>query len=104
MVSWLAQFDPVFTFKNFCFRGFRDIFNDMDEPGKPGAMTIEVEGKTSAKLSDERETIAVIGSGDFGRALAGRMVKAGGYNVVVGSRDVQKNWQENIGFHMFPTG
>ena len=38
-----------------------------------------------------RETIAVVGSGDFGRALAGRMVKAGGYNVIVGSRDPNKN-------------
>ena len=76
-----------------CFRGFRDIFSYMEEPV---AVMIEVESKTSAKPSDGRETIAVIGSGDFGRALAGRMVKAGGYNVVVGSRDVQKNWQENI--------
>ena len=84
-------------------RGFREIFSNMDELGKPGAMTIEVESKTSAKRSDdERETIAVIGSGDFGRALAGRMVKAGGYNVVIGSRDVQKNWQENIDSQMFP--
>ena len=75
----------------------------MDESGKPGAMAIEVESKTSAKpCDDERETIAVIGSGDFGRALAGRMVRAGGYNVVVGSRDVQKNWQENIKSQMFP--
>ena len=76
----------------------------MDEPGTPGAMAIEVESKPSAKPSDGRETIAVIGSGDFGRALAGRMVKAGGYNVVIGSRDVQKNWQENFEFQMFPKG
>ena len=41
--------------------------------------------------SNDRETIAVIGSGDFGRALASRMVKSGGYNVVVGSRDPDKN-------------
>ena len=36
-----------------------------------------------------RETIAVIGSGDFGRALSARLVQAG-YNVIIGSRDPQK--------------
>lgn len=41
--------------------------------------------------SADRETIAIIGSGDFGRALASRMVKAGGYSVIVGSRDPNKN-------------
>ena len=79
----------------FSRRGFREIFSNMDESGKPGAMAIDVESKISAKLSDGRETIAVIGSGDFGRALAGRMVKAGRYNVVLGSRDSEKKRQIN---------
>ena len=38
----------------------------------------------------EREVVAILGSGDFGRALAGRLVQAG-YVVNIGSRDPQRN-------------
>ena len=58
-------------------------------PGDGVSIDISDDATTAA----DRETIAIIGSGDFGRALAGRMVKAGGYNVVIGSRDSEKNRQ-----------
>ena len=51
---------------------------------------------SNASVKANKETIAIIGSGDFGRALAGRMVKAGGYNVVIGSRDLEKNRQVRV--------
>ena len=55
------------------------------------SINISDDAADGAASSADRETIAVIGSGDFGRALASRMVKAGGYNVIVGSRDPDKN-------------
>ena len=51
---------------------------------------------SNASVKANKETIAIIGSGDFGRALAGRMVEAGGYNVVIGSRDLEKNRQVRV--------
>lgn len=44
----------------------------------------------SIEVLKPRETIAVIGSGDFGRALSSRLVQAG-YEVNIGSRDPQRN-------------
>ncbi|TRY67856.1 hypothetical protein TCAL_05273 [Tigriopus californicus] len=44
----------------------------------------------SMEMLKTKETIAVIGSGDFGRALSGRLVQAG-YEVNIGSRDPQRN-------------
>ena len=37
-----------------------------------------------------KPTIGVLGSGDFGRALAGRLAQAG-YTVLLGSRDPTRN-------------
>lgn len=37
-----------------------------------------------------KQVIAVLGSGDFGRALSGRLVQAG-YTVNIGSRDPKRN-------------
>jgi len=37
-----------------------------------------------------KETVVILGTGDFGRALGGRLAKAG-YEVVFGSRDPAKN-------------
>ena len=37
-----------------------------------------------------KQVIAILGSGDFGRALGGRLVQAG-YIVNIGSRDPQRN-------------
>ena len=51
----------------------------------------KVDDAASSSSSDVgKEVIAVLGSGDFGRALAGRLVQAG-YVVNVGSRDPQRN-------------
>ena len=36
------------------------------------------------------ETVSVLGTGDFGRALGSRLVQAG-YGVVFGSRDPKRN-------------
>lgn len=36
------------------------------------------------------ETVSILGTGDFGRALGARLVQAG-YNVVFGSRDPKRN-------------
>ena len=46
----------------------------------------------SAAESDDagKSSVAVLGSGDFGRALAARLVQSG-YVVNVGSRDPQRN-------------
>ena len=57
---------------------------------------VNEDGKATVKFGEGCDTIAVIGSGDFGRALAGRMVKAGRYNVVLGSRDSEKKRHEKI--------
>merc|ERR1712241_1103898 len=48
-------------------------------------------GQSSARKSNcETQVIAIIGSGDFGRALALRMVQSG-YTVCIGSRNPQRN-------------
>ena len=61
-------------------------------PGDGVSINISDDAADRATASSaDRETIAIIGSGDFGRALASRMVKAGGYSVIVGSRDPNKN-------------
>ena len=52
-------------------------------------MTGEVNGKMN-KMADCEMKICVIGSGDFGRALAGRLSLAG-YQVTVASRYPDKN-------------
>lgn len=41
-------------------------------------------------VSTTKQTIAILGSGDFGRALAKRLVQSG-FNVIIGSRDPQLN-------------
>ena len=41
-------------------------------------------------LVSDKPTIGVLGSGDFGRALAGRLAQAG-YTVHLGSRDPTRN-------------
>ena len=41
-------------------------------------------------VQNKKDCIAILGSGDFGRALGGRLVQAG-YEVVIGSRDPQRN-------------
>merc|ERR1712241_27594 len=48
-------------------------------------------GQSSARKSNcETQVIAIVGSGDFGRALALRMVQSG-YTVCIGSRNPQRN-------------
>lgn len=42
------------------------------------------------KLNSGQQSIAVIGSGDFGRALASKMIQAG-YTVNIGSREPERN-------------
>ena len=42
------------------------------------------------KSVEEKNSIAIIGSGDFGRALASRMIQCG-YNVCIGSRNPERN-------------
>ena len=42
------------------------------------------------KVIQDNPSIYVIGSGDFGRALAGRLAKSG-YEVTVASRDAARN-------------
>lgn len=48
------------------------------------------DGGVQEEEFQEKEVIAILGSGDFGRALAGRLVQAG-YVVNIGSRDPQRN-------------
>ena len=50
----------------------------------------EVNAETSVENVGDKETVAILGSGDFGRALASRLVQSG-YNVIIGSRDPQRN-------------
>ena len=45
---------------------------------------------SSEDLDENKESIAVLGSGDFGRALAGRIAQAG-FAVKIGSRDPERN-------------
>ncbi len=45
---------------------------------------------TSEAMSNSADSIAIIGSGDFGRALALRMVQ-NGFNVNIGSRNPERN-------------
>jgi ketol-acid reductoisomerase len=53
----------------------------------------EVNGVLDGK-GDNKESICVIGSGNFGRALAGRLATAG-YKVSIASRDPERNrWAE----------
>ena len=47
-------------------------------------------GQSHARKSSENPVIAIVGSGDFGRALALRMVQSG-YTVCIGSRNPQRN-------------
>jgi phosphoglycerate dehydrogenase-like enzyme len=42
------------------------------------------------EVGQEKPTIGILGSGDFGRALAGRLAQAG-YSVYLGSRDPNRN-------------
>ena len=72
------------------YKRFLPCFKYSDEMSESWVMAAE---DSNASVKANKETIAIIGSGDFGRALAGRMVKAGGYNVVIGSRDSEKNRQ-----------
>jgi len=59
--------------------------------GFGGNVTTKSEAEVSQKVDMEMEirNIVVVGSGDFGRALAGRLAKAG-YHVTIASRDVNK--------------
>ena len=50
----------------------------------------EEQVENAAKPEEQKEVVAILGSGDFGRALAGRLVQAG-YVVNIGSRDPQRN-------------
>ena len=45
---------------------------------------------TSGEVREGAESIAIVGSGDFGRALALRMVQSG-YVVNIGSRNPERN-------------
>ena len=45
---------------------------------------------SSEDLDETKDSIAVLGSGDFGRALAGRIAQAG-FAVKIGSRDPERN-------------
>ena len=47
-------------------------------------------GQSHARKSSENPVIAIVGSGDFGRALALRMVQSG-YTVCIGSRNPQRD-------------
>ena len=49
----------------------------------------EVNGPVMTR-ENSKENICVIGSGDFGRALAGRLATAG-YKVTIASRDPERN-------------
>ena len=49
-----------------------------------------MEIKSTEKLDPEKESIAIIGSGDFGRALALRMIQSN-FNVIIGSRNPEGN-------------
>ena len=58
---------------------------------------VKINGETierSAKKKNQRDRtlpkICVIGSGDFGRALAGRLANSG-YEVTIASRDIARN-------------
>ena len=57
-----------------------DGSDDSSKSKNEGDVTLEDGGSLGG------ETISILGTGDFGRALGGRLVKAG-YHVNVGSRD-----------------
>ena len=46
-------------------------------------------GITAKQKENDREVVAVIGSGNFGRAIATKISQSG-YNVLIGSRDPEK--------------
>ena len=50
----------------------------------------DMEKSSADKSSDKSSVISIIGSGDFGRALALRMVQSG-YSVCIGSRNPERN-------------
>ncbi|CAH1266281.1 STEAP3 [Branchiostoma lanceolatum] len=53
------------------------------------AVSVE-EGRARDGRDPGRQTVAILGSGDYSRSLAGRLVQAG-FTVVVGSRDPDRN-------------
>ena len=53
-------------------------------------INISENSSNSGEISDGNRSIAIIGSGDFGRALALRMVQSG-LTVNIGSRNPQRN-------------
>ena len=55
-----------------------------------GADTQSSSDRSSTSEEPTGESIAIVGSGDFGRALALRMVQSG-FTVNIGSRDPQRN-------------
>jgi hypothetical protein len=85
--------DDVVKCKNNHSRGVAGRMGGSPDTSSEGGSAADSESMTieSVDHGSVRETIAIIGSGDFGRALAGRMVKAGNYNVIIGSREPERN-------------
>jgi len=80
-VSWVSEVDG----KNSpTSRGL-----DGDKSGIENKNDEKKKCKVQADSSDREKNIVVVGSGDFGRALAGRLAVAG-YQVTIASRDVNK--------------
>lgn len=52
----------------------------------PGGRSVE----TKVLVDSDSKTIGILGSGDFGRALAGRLAQCG-YSPIIGSRDPEQN-------------
>ena len=75
-------------------RGF-DSNHDTKKNGDEGGKEIDGGGfiippPDYNKIVQDSPNVYVIGSGDFGRALAGRLAKSG-YSVTIASRDTARN-------------